>query len=55
MMSKTCPNCNYISYSANDKGKWECPKCGIDIRDVKINEEVKVKNVYFRDSNKRQN
>jgi len=31
MPYKLCPNCSRASYSASDRGVWNCPYCGKDI------------------------
>lgn len=31
MPYKVCPNCNKVSYSACDRGEWQCPYCKKDI------------------------
>lgn len=28
MPYKLCPNCNQSSYSASERGVWNCPHCG---------------------------
>ena len=31
---KKCPDCKGKSFSAYKKGKWKCPYCGKDLKDV---------------------
>lgn len=41
MVSKTCPKCGGISYSASEKGKWICPYCDEDMSEVKVDKVKK--------------
>ncbi len=52
MPYKLCPNCNQSSYSASDRGIWNCPNCGKDITFVpSTSEQIKKKNGIIRKKN----
>ncbi|HHT62356.1 MAG TPA: hypothetical protein GXZ75_01460 [Clostridia bacterium] len=48
MPYKLCPKCCQSSYSASDRGVWNCPYCGKDITFVPSTAEQPSKTNMFK-------